>query len=234
MKKFNLKNRNKGSGKWKYAKAALVTGVIGLASVGGVSAYLTDYDTADNEFTVGKVDIELNEPDWKPEEQTSIEPGKEIPKNPQVKNTGLNDAYVYLEVSVPVAEVETANEDGTRLEKKEQELFSFNMDENWTLLKSVRNGNNQVYTCAYNRILKPEETTKALFEKMTFLNIIEGQLDGQKLEVPVRSYAIQASYTGGDAETIPEKAKAAFEKYINQNNNQDGQVTGISTANENG
>ena len=35
------------------------------------------------------------------------------------------------------------------------------------------------------------ETTESLFDTVKFLNIIEGQLDGQQLEIPVRAYAIQ-------------------------------------------
>jgi len=41
----------------------------------------------------------------------------------------------------------------------------------------------------------------------------------------VRAYAIQAAYTGDSQETVPEQAKAAFEKYVNQNREQEGQTT---------
>ena len=78
---------------------------------------------------------------------------------------------------------------------------------------------------AYNKILKPQETTESLFDTVKFLNIIEGQLDGQQLEIPVRAYAIQASYTGGDAENVVEQARSAYQKYVDQNKNQPGQVT---------
>lgn len=74
---------------------------------------------------MGKVSIDLEEPGFDQEEQTKIEPGKEVKKDPQIKNTGVNDAFVYLEVAVPMADVETAAEDGTRLDLKNQELFSF-------------------------------------------------------------------------------------------------------------
>ena len=45
------------------SKAIFLTGALCLAVLGGVSAYLTDYDKADNQFTVGKVEIELEERD---------------------------------------------------------------------------------------------------------------------------------------------------------------------------
>ena len=187
-------------------KAGFVAGVLCLASIGGVSAYLTDFDKKDNQFTVGKVSIKLDEPGFKAEEETKIEPGKEIKKDPQIKNTGVNDAFVYLEVSVPTANVEAAAEDGTRLGTR-------------------KNGNTQIYVYAYNKILQEEQTTDTLFDSVKFLNIIEGQLDEQDLTIPVRAYAIQASYTGGDSGSVIDQAKTAYEKYVNQNKDQEGQVT---------
>lgn len=104
-------------------KILLLTGVLCLASVGGVSAYLTDYDKVSNQFTVGKVDVELTEDNWKPDDHKKIEPGKVISKDPRIKNTGINDAYAYLEVSIPTANVIAAADNGSRLEKRVQELF---------------------------------------------------------------------------------------------------------------
>ena len=67
--------------------------------------------------------------------------------------------------------------------KREQELFSFQTPTGWTKLSSKKNGDNQVYVYAYNEILKPEQTTSALFDSVKFLNIIEGQLDERNLEL---------------------------------------------------
>ena len=44
--------------------------MIAALAAGGTAAYLTDFETTTNSFTVGKVDIELDEPGWKPEENT--------------------------------------------------------------------------------------------------------------------------------------------------------------------
>lgn len=218
---MNMKTNKKRNLK----RAGLVAGILCLASVGGVSAYLTDFNKADNQFTVGRVAITVEEPGFDPEEQTKIEPGKEISKDPKIKNTGVNDAFVYLEVSIPMANVEAAAEDGTRINRKNQELFSFQPSESWTKLSSKTSGNNQIYVYAYNKILPAEETTEALFSSVKFLNVIEKQIDEQQLSIPVRAYAIQASYTGGESGSVIDKAKIAYEKYVNQNKGQDGQVT---------
>ena len=60
---------------------------------------------------------------------------------------------------------------------------------------------------------------------MHFLNVIEGQLGMQQLSVPVRAYAIQTAYTGDGGETAAEQARAAYEKYVNQNREQEGRTT---------
>ncbi|MEI3419334.1 MAG: TasA family protein [Blautia sp.] len=206
-------------------KIMTLAGILCLASVGGVSAYLTDYEKVSNEFTVGKVDIELKEPEWKPEENKKIEPSKVIHKDPQITNTGTNDAFVYMEVSIPMANVEAAAENGERLGKKVQELFYFEAKDNWMQLSVQNTESRRTYTYAYKKILKPQETSEALFDTVKFLNLIEGQLDGQTFEIPVRAYAIQTSYTGGSSDNLSEQIKAAYEKYVNQNKNQDGKVT---------
>lgn len=206
-------------------KIMTLTGILCLASVGGVSAYLTDYEKVSNEFTVGKVDIELKEPEWKPEENKKIEPSKVIHKDPQITNTGTNDAFVYMEVSIPMANVEAAAENGERLGKKVQELFYFEAKDSWMQLSVQNTESRRTYTYAYTKILKPQETSEALFDTVKFLNLIEGQLDGQTFEIPVRAYAIQTSYTGGSSDNLSEQIKAAYEKYVNQNKNQDGKVT---------
>ena len=206
-------------------KIMTLAALLCLASVGGVSAYLTDYEKVSNEFTVGNVDIELKEPEWKPEENKKIEPSKVIHKDPQITNTGTNDAFVYMEVSIPMANVEAAAENGERLGKKVQELFYFEAKDSWMQLSVQNAESRRTYTYAYTKILKPQETSEALFDTVKFLNLIEGQLDGQTFEIPVRAYAIQTSYTGGSSDNLSEQIKAAYEKYVNQNKNQDGKVT---------
>ena len=209
----------------KMVKGIALAAMLVALAAGGTAAYLTDFETATNSFTVGKVDIELDEPNWKPDDNTKIVPTQVIKKDPFIKNRGINEAFVYLEVSVPVRNVITAAQDGTRNALAKTELFSYTKNKEWTQLERKAIGQNMVYTYAYNHILKPGEKTTTLFNTVTFANIIEGQLDGQQLEIPVRAYAIQASYTGGDAENVVEQARSAYQKYVDQNKNQPGQVT---------
>lgn len=209
----------------KLKKGILIAAAAGVLCAGGTVAYLTDYDATVNEFTVGKVDVELKEPGWNPQDNQKLLPTQEIAKDPQVKNIGNNDAYVYLEVSVPIRSVKTADAQGNLIQQKDTELFTYAANQNWTLLQSARKDSNQVYTYAYNKIVKPSETSEALFEKVVFANIVEGQLDNEKIDIPVRTYAIQTANTGGNTGSVAEQAKTAFQKYINQNKGQAGSVT---------
>lgn len=211
--------------KQRMIKIAAVCGVAGIVVLGGTTAYLTDYDSAVNEFTVGKVEIDLLEPNWEPDENVDIEPSEVISKDPQIKNIGVNDCFVYLEISVPMAEVTTADKEGNRVDQKLTELFSYVKDAGWTQMESKTSGGYKIYTYCYNKVLKPNETTTALFDTVTFANIIEGQLDTQHLEIPVRAYAIQTVNTGGDTGTIVQQATTAFQKYVNQNAGQSGAVS---------
>ena len=206
------------------ATAVLLAGALGLAAAGGVSAYLTDYDKAENPFVVGQVKIELQEPGWNPDDHKTMEPGKQIQKDPQIKNTGTTDAFVYLEVGIPMKEVTAADYEGKRMEHKLQELFTFHTGEKWSKLDSRKKDDNMVYVYAYDQVLKPEQTTEKLFDSIKFLNIIEGQLDGQQLSIPVRAYAIQTAYTGGDGGSVKEKAREDYGKYVNQTAGQEGQA----------
>lgn len=173
----------------------------GILTVGGIMAYFTDADTATNTFTVGKVEIDLQEPDWVP--PTDITPEQEFAKDPQVKNTGKNDAYVFVEVIVPYANVITANEDGTRNDAADTELFSYDVKDGWVELEDQKVVDKTAGTVkhlyAYGtkdvmKALKSNVTTDSVFDYIKFVNVIEDEgLEGKELNVVVNAYAIQTT-----------------------------------------
>lgn len=199
-------------------------GALSLAatlSIGGTVAYLTDQDAADNKFTVGKVDIELEEPNWEEEEHQDLQAGESVKKDPLITNTGINDAYVYLEVQVPMDTVITAAQDGTRENgglAVKQELFTFTANNNWTQISKTEANGHMVYVYSYDKILAANESTNTLFDTITFANIIEGQIDSREYTIPVEAFAIQTANTGDGSGNVPAEALAAYTKYVNQNN----------------
>ena len=204
-----------------------IVAAAGVVGVSGALAYLTDTDTATNKFTIGNVEIELQEPTWDeatdantndiPDYAENLVPNASIAKDPQVKNTGLNDAYVYLKVTVPKANIVTAQADGTLVNEGQAqatEVFLFEADAKWKEIISQRIEGTDVntYVYYYDGVLAPNATTETIFDQVTFANVIEGQLESQNYQIDIEAYAIQADNLP-DGTTI----EGAYIVYANQN-----------------
>lgn len=204
MKKNNL---------WKTWIA--VVALISAAAVGGILAYFTDTDEKVNEFVVGKVEIDLREPQWDkkpdgnqnniPDEAEHMRPLQMITKDPQVTNTGNNDAFIFLTVQIPCREIVTVNEDGTRNPLALTELYFYQADPAWTCLGSSPvetegkvTATKYLYAYAGEgqdcTIVTPNETTKPLFEQVGFVNAMEGQgLPDGIFDMEIHAYGIQTT-----------------------------------------
>lgn len=71
--------------------------------VGGTLAYFYDADEATNVFSTAdkdSVEIEVEEPDFDPEDGEDVLPGDTISKNPTVTNTGTEEVYVRFVVTL--------------------------------------------------------------------------------------------------------------------------------------
>lgn len=64
-------------------------------------AMFTSFDEVTNRLEAGRLDITLIESHWDPEEGEDVEPNKDIPKDPAVRNDENTPAYVFLLVTVP-------------------------------------------------------------------------------------------------------------------------------------
>lgn len=185
----------------KKLKSTIVAAALaGCLAIGGISAYFTDADTATNTFTVGKVEIDLQEPAWEP--PMDITPEEEFAKDPQVKNTGVNDAYVFVEVVVPYAAVMAANEDGTKNETADTELFGYDVKDGWVEVgtpKKDEEAKTVTHLYAYGAAdammaVAAGVTTESVFDYIKFANIVEDEgLEGVSLDVVVNAYAIQTA-----------------------------------------
>ena len=203
--------------------------------VGGISAYFTGTDEATNVWTVGEVDIQLNEDAYDAagdEARTDIVPNSEFAKDPVIENTGTNDAFVFLKVSIPQDNLIAANQDGTRQAKAVQELFDYQWNAGWTVVETQANkdidGNAtekfNTYVLAYTgdnanacEAIAAGELTTVLFKNaatavehpnqvgvITFKNFIENQgLEGQTINLPVKAFGIQTTDLGTNNTTDP-------------------------------
>lgn len=197
--------KNNENGKMNVKAIVLAFAMIAVMMIGGISAYFTDGDTATNTFTVGKVSLDLQEPNWDEDKATDITPNQTIQKDPQILNDGINDEFVFLEVIVPYENVIVANEDGTKNAAADTELYSYIVNTGWTEIATVKEETAKTVTHLYVygtadecTALKKDVTTPTLFDTVTFANIVEDQgLEEATLNIVVNAYGIQTSNVNG-------------------------------------
>ena len=197
-------------------KKRLSTVALALAMVVLIStavAYFTDIDTVNNVFTIGEVEIGLEEPDWTPEEHTKITPNQTIEKDPTITNTGINDAFVFLTVEVPYKNIVTADAStGVKKAAADTELFTYTLNNGWVEIGTpVKDANKGTVTHLYAygtgsacTVLAPGAKATELFSTVTFVNAIEDQgLEKQEVNIPVKAYAIQTTDLTDNDVTTP-------------------------------
>lgn len=223
----------------------IIAAVLMFVSVSGIMAYPTDDEVAKNVFTVGRVKIDLLEPDWPGNDDPSTENQlgfQETAKNPTIKNVGTNDAVVFIRMTVPVEEVITINDDGTKNAAARQELFIFkdaadaetahanNFTSTWVELPAFETGTDmskttRTYVFGYSRKIAKNASTDPLFDKVQFKRLLEHNLpSGTEEAIQIEAFAIQAGgilNSGVEINTtgaIPAADLAKiYQTYINQN-----------------
>lgn len=184
---------------------ALVCMLLTVVAVGSISAYFTDGDAVTNTFTVGKISLELQEPEWDPDAAKDMTPNQTVKKNPQIYNDGVNGEFVFMEVILPYETLITANEDGTLNAAKDTELYHYTVNPGWHQMSGTRNeaDNTVTYLYVYGDAENCTElavgaTTPALFDTVTFANVVEDQaLEGKTLEIIIKAYGIQTTNING-------------------------------------
>ena len=218
----------------KVKAAAAVCAVASMAVIGSMFAYLTDTDTATNVFTMGTVSADLFENGTKIDgsntgiSTNNVYPTQIIEKTPTIKNTGTNPALVFVEVTIPRANVVTANDSGVKNTAAEQDLFVVKADNtvnnnttsynttDWVELtdKKSQTSAETTYVYAYRKTLDADTTTSAPFKYVRFANVIEGEVTGSK-DITVKADVIQQENVAATNPTT-EELGAAFSKFTNQ------------------
>ena len=89
--------------KKKILTLCLVVALAATAIIGGTLAYFTDTDTETNVFTAGDIKIDIEEIFPEDELMPGTATDNNLQKEVYVKNTGSNDAYMWIEVLIPAA-----------------------------------------------------------------------------------------------------------------------------------
>lgn len=164
--------------KKKLMAIALAVCVVAVLAAGASLAYFTDKtDAANNTFTMGNVKITLDETDLtKPGDSrtpagntyTNLYPGMDMVKDPIVHNTGKNDAWVRVIVRVANGAAFMDKFAIAPYASSPLEGLTHGLGVGWQITASTKDTatNDMVYTIVYNTVLKPGESTPAVFEKL--------------------------------------------------------------------
>ena len=223
--------KNKASGR-KYLRYFLIftAAVVSVALVYTSIAYMIKQTELTNRFTKRDFGIELLEPqyDLLPEEsRNNLVPNDTVTKDPKVKNTEDTDAFVFLKVTVPVAEitkyVDPYNVDDPPTKHNDEIFYLKTTGTSLYGLSNVFNntpadasdngywveltgreegtdlsGETRTYVFGYSVYLTPEEKSETLFDFVQLKNILQYELDpDDDIHIQVDAYGIQADYLEG-------------------------------------
>ena len=192
--------------KRKTIAVAIVLALVLL--IGGMLAFFTDTDKAENIFTLGNVDISLAEDNWHQENAANLLPGATILKDPVVTNDSTtNPAFVFVEVIVPCyAAGDTEGETGDA--DVDTPLFALNtIGSGWNLMRTEAiNTDAKTITYVYNygsedamTPLAAGNSTSAVFSSVTLASTLTGSEKGVKSgKIVVNAYGIQTSDLGAE------------------------------------
>ncbi len=202
-------------------KKLIITAVILtlILIIGGVLAYFTDVDTKTNRFTLGNVEILVEEPSWQGTGGDNggdagvvenIVPNQSIPKDPQITNKGTADIYAFVKVAVPYRNVIV----GDATAAADTELFTYTLNQGWTEVGNAEtNTDDKTVTHVYAytgsnastlEALAKDGKTTPVFDCVVFADVKETgdlaeseSIQGKEFAVEVSGYGIQTT----DSET---------------------------------
>lgn len=182
--------------KKKIISLCLVAALAVVAIAGTSLAYFTDKDAKTNTFTLGNVDIELNEENWAA--PTAAVPDVEYAKDPVVENIGENDAWIRVDVTLSDAAAFTAAAERHQITDLAT-IFAGHDETKWTLAgEPVYNNENDTltYSYYYNTVLAVDESTVPLFTSVTIPAVFDNddmKEIGADFTIDVTAHAIQTA-----------------------------------------
>lgn len=190
-------------------KRSLTKGIIAIAcacalALVGVFAYLTATDQVKNIFGfTDKLDIEVVEPNWNPDNAQNLLPTQSVTKDPALHNPNKADVYVFADVVIPQKDIVTANADGTLNESAVVDLFSYAVNDGWTLKDTIPGDDGTVtYRYAYNEVIPAGETSGSIFDEVAIVNYVNEQFNTEELaqQIIINAYGAQAvGFANADA-----------------------------------
>ncbi len=182
--------------KKKIISLCLVAALAVVAIAGTSLAYFTDKDAKTNTFTLGNVDIELNEEKWAT--PTAAVPDVEYAKDPVVTNIGENDAWIRVDVTLSDAAAFTAAAERHQITDLAT-IFADHDETKWTLAGEPvydEDADTLTYSYYYNTVLAVDESTEPLFTSVTIPAVFDNddmKEIGADFTIDVTAHAIQTA-----------------------------------------
>lgn len=106
-----------------------------------------------------------------------VGPGDSFDISPVIFNDATEEMYVFVKIQMP--------------EWNESPLYTFEVDDNWSLIESNEGSFIYAYGCPYMTVLNPGESTSALTNQMTMCSISNADYSAiDDINVSIMGYAI--------------------------------------------
>ena len=161
--------------KKKITAIFLCVALVAIAIVGASLAYFTDTKTAENTFTMGNVQIKLDETnvndptgDRVTSNTYNTYPGAVVTKDPIVHNTGKNAAYIRAKVEVKGWETNREkypNYVAGELKDSLKYLID-GLGEGWSLVSATAANEDVTFVLKYDGVLAAGAKTTAMFQQV--------------------------------------------------------------------
>ena len=193
--------------------------LVAVLSIGATAAYSTDSEVSENNFSFLYADIELQEPEWEAlsDPEKIAYPGRIIPKDPLAVNSGDVPLYVFIVLQVPKVTCRTVGADRVTIyDAATQPLFSFSHTECWHLVDTDNSAEDfETFVYGYCDVVEPGESTTKLFTSVNVIDFLEGDVDAETLQMPIRTFGIQSNYLEADDSSIEAQLEDIFTTHKN-------------------
>ena len=181
--------------KKKIVSLCLVAVLVVMAIAGATVAYFNDTKTETNTFTVGNIQIKLDETDITDSTKRTetgndygdMYPGRTVTKDPTVHNVGANSAYIRAKVTInnalnmlPLLFQDVTIADGTTIDQQYFQYFTAlvgQLGEGWSYVDFDPDFNtgDLTFVFKYDDVLAKDASTTPLFSSLTIPASYDGK-----------------------------------------------------------
>lgn len=179
--------------KKKIVSLCLAAVLVVMAIAGATVAYFNDTKTETNTFTLGNVQIKLDETDITDttkrtengNDYGAMYPGRTVTKDPVVHNVGANSAYIRAKVTItggvnmlPQLFQDMTFENGTTFDEMYFQYFTAlvgELGEGWTFVGTDGSGADITFVFKYDNVLAKGTDTTPIFSSLTIPASYDGK-----------------------------------------------------------